>query len=198
MLAFVLTDSFWETVNAAADTVIYFWLAMIATGLFVIRLVLMLLFGVDDGMDIDTVDDVDVDHGGLGLFSIFSILSFMMGAGWMGLFARMEWGLGTFTTSLCALGFGTVLLLMAAFMLNYIRSLHQSGTYDINSAVGKIGKVNLTIPQGGSGAGEVQVTVSGRQKVLPAKTRIDQPIESFTTVRILEIEGGHTLIVEPA
>ena len=81
-----------------SDATLYFSMAAIGTLLFSIRILMMLFFGFDDGGDFDV--DADLDGGFEGhfgdfsLFSMVSILAFMMGAGWLGLACRLEWGVG--------------------------------------------------------------------------------------------------------
>ena len=91
-----------ELTDKGGDAVTYFIIAAGATALFVIRLILM-LFGADDA---DTDFDVDADGAlegademgsgaAFNLFSLLSILAFLMGVGWMGLTARVTWDLNT-------------------------------------------------------------------------------------------------------
>ena len=69
--------------------------------------------------------------------------------------------------------------------------------YDVETAVGRTARVYLKIPAKGEGHGEVQVTVSGRQKILRAISNGPQ-LEAFTDVRIVEARGDETMVVEPA
>jgi len=184
------------------DTAIYFWMGVSATGLLMLRIILMMAFGLDTGADFDgdVGADVEVDHdsgAGFQLFSTFSILSFLMGAGWMGLACRSEWGLGQAASAFIATAFGLALMFLAAGIMFQMRRLNQAGKYEVKNAVGKIGKVYLSIPARGQGAGQVQVTFDGRQTVLAAKSS-GPPIDSFESVRVVGIEGENTAIVERA
>ncbi|MEM1098292.1 MAG: hypothetical protein AAGH92_05835, partial [Planctomycetota bacterium] len=73
------------------DALVYAILAAAGTALFVLRLGLMLVLGIDGDADID-VSDVG-DGAGFSIFSILSVTAFLMGAGWMGLVARVDWEL---------------------------------------------------------------------------------------------------------
>lgn len=135
--------------------------------------------------------------GDFSLFSMVSVLSFMMGAGWLGLACRLEWGVGPVLSALYAALFGFGLMTMSSFALFQMRKLNEPGGYDVRTCLGKIGRVYLKIPAKGKGRGQVQITVDGRQKVLEAISTSEE-IESFASVKILEIQGDETLVVERA
>ena len=56
--------------------------------------------------------------------------------------------------------------------------------------------VYLTIPQRGKGHGQVEVSVSGRKKILRALSVKDE-IAAFADVKVLEVRDDQTLVVEP-
>jgi len=183
-----------------SDATLYFCMAAVGTLLFSIRIFMMLFFGLDSGGDFDV--DVDVDAGGFeghmgdfSLFSMVSVLSFMMGAGWLGLACRLDWGVGPVLSAIYAALFGFGLMLMSSFALWQMRKLSAPGGYDVRTTVGQTGRVYLKVPAKGQGRGQVQATVEGRQKVLEAVSTGEE-IESFATVRIVAIEGTETLVVE--
>ena len=183
-----------------SDATLYFSMAVVGTLLFSIRIILMMFFGLDDGGDFDL--DVDMDTGGFdghagdfSLFSMVSVLSFMMGAGWLGLACRLEWGVGPVMSAIYAALFGFGLMLMSSMALWQMRKLNDPGGYDVNTCIGKTGRVYLTIPAKGSGRGQVQMTVDGRQKVMEAVSTGEE-IESFATIRVVSIQGEETLVVE--
>ncbi len=183
-----------------SDATLYFCMAVVGTVLFSLRIVIMLFFGFDGGGDFDV--DVDVDTGGFdghmgdfSLFSMVSVLSFMMGAGWLGLACRVEWGVGPVMSAIWAALFGFGLMVMSSFGLWQMRKLNEPGKYDVNLCVGATGRVYLRIPERGKGRGQVQITYGGRQKVLEAVSS-GEGIESFATVKVLAIEGVETLVVE--
>ena len=183
-----------ELFSEFSDATLYFVIACIGTLLMVIRIVLMLLFGMDTDVDVD--GDVDGDGDGFGILSIFSILAFMAGFGWVGYAARTEWELGGFASAAAGFAFGFLMMLLAASMMFYIRKLNSTPTVDFRTAVGHTGKSYRRIPGEAAGHGEVQITVGGTERVLAAKTR-GPAIESFTTVKVIEVEDDGTLIVEP-
>ena len=130
------------------------------------------------------------------LFSLLSVLAFVMGTGWMGLAARVDWGLGRAPSFLIALGSGFSMMLFASGLMFMTRKLNRNVAYDVGTAVGRTGRVYLTIPTQGKGHGQVEVVVSGRKKILRAQSSGPQ-IAAFADVKVLEARDDETLIVEP-
>jgi len=200
------------------DATVYFFMAATGTVLFMIRLIMMLAFGMDDHADFDVgggdVDvDVDVDGGdidvdggdaasgmhvhdsGFSLFSMMSILAFMMGAGWVGVACRTTLDLGPVSTAAASSAFGFGLMFFSAFGMYQMKKFNAAGSYDVRNCVGNLGQVYLRIPEKGKGRGQVQINVDGTKKILAAVSSGDQ-IESFATVKVLDILEGETVIVE--
>ncbi len=182
-----------------SDITVYFIMGATATILFLLRLGLMMV-GIGDA-DVDV--DVDLSHdGGVGegtgfsMFSMFAVLSFFMGAGWMGLTCRTEWGLGSTASAMAAGGFGLAMNLLASFGLYQMRKLNASGHYDVKSCVGRNGKAYMTIPAKGQGAGQVEVSVSGRRKILKAFSEAGE-IEAFTEVTVMQANDDESIVVRP-
>src|SRR5690606_31659644 len=138
-------------------------------GVFLLRLGAVLAFGGDaDGVSLDdAADALDSDHA-FHFFSLQAMLAFIMGFGWAGLAGRLEWGLGPVLGIAAGLGGGVAMTLLEVVLAYQIRKLQSSGNYDVRTAVGKTGRCYLTIPPHGQGTGQVQVVVSGRQKILTA------------------------------
>ena len=184
-----------DLAQRGADALTYGVLAIVGTLLFVVRLS-MALFSGGDGGDFDVDGDVGTDAS-FTLFSLLSIMAFIMGTGWMGLAARIDWDLGRAVSALLAVGFGTTMMLLASGLMYMTRKLNRDVQYDVRTAVGKTARVYLTLPPRGGGEGQVEVSVSGRKKVLPAVSN-DAQIEAFTAVTVVDVRDDDTLVVEPS
>ena len=183
-----------ELVSRGFDVVTYMVLAGAGTLLFLIRLALA-LFGVGAG-DGDDLGGHGADSDtAFGMFSLLSVLAFFMGAGWMGLAARLDWDMGSIASALLAFGFGTVLMVFASGAMYLARRLNAEARIDMNTAVGTTGRVYMPIPPRGEGEGRVEVTVSGRRRILNA-TSTGAAIEAFTLVRVVEAHDDHSVVVE--
>lgn len=180
--------------QSGLDTAVYAGMALLGTALFAIRMLLMFVIGLDGNIDVDIED---IEHGtGFSLISLQSIIGFFMGAGWAGLAARLEWGLDTPISAIIAGGFGVVLMVLSAAMMFAALKLRHDVTYEMDDATGKVGTVYMTIPEKGSGTGQVRVTISGRQMTVEAVSS-GEKLEAFTAVRVDEVRGDKVLIVSP-
>jgi len=175
------------------DAMVYVVMAFAGTLLFLIRLGFTYLGGGGSDFDLDADFDSDASFSYL---SVLSILGFFMGAGWMGLACRLDWGLGRLSSSLIAAGFGFAMMLAASALSFGARRLDQTNEYDMRSAVGCIATVYLPIPEKGQGTGQVQVSVSGRKKVVRAVSAGPR-FEAFTEVKIVEARDDATLVAGP-
>lgn len=177
------------------DVLAYLIMALVGTVFFLLRLLLALFFGGDADMDGDLAD---VGHGdsAFSFFSLLSILAFFMGAGWMGLTCRIDWGLGSILSATISTGFGVVLMLMASGLMAFARSLNQSVEYDLATAVGHTASVYMSIPARGDGRGQIKVNVSGRLKMVDAISN-GPPIREFKSVKVLSVRDDGTFVVEP-
>lgn len=180
--------------QSGLDTAVYAGMALLGTALFALRMLLMFVIGLDGDIDVDIED---IEHGtGFSLISLQSIIGFFMGAGWAGLAARLEWGLDTPISAIIAGGFGVVLMVLSAAMMFAALKLRHDVTYEMDDATGKVGTVYMTIPEKGSGTGQVRVTISGRQMTVEAVSS-GEKLEAFTAVRVDEVRGDKVLIVSP-
>jgi hypothetical protein len=191
-------------VDTGVDAIVYFTIGAISTCLLMLRLALM-LFGID-GDDADIVsgemfDAADTDHMGSGaafnLFSLLSIMAFFMGLGWMGLTCRVTWELGSTMSVAISVGSGVGMMLLASCLLWYVKKLEHVVEYDAKTCIGKTGRAYLTIPGDGKAGGQVEVNISGRRKIMNAKTRGGE-IPAFTSIKVVEVGDDETLVVEPA
>ena len=160
-------------VQRGYDSVAYLVMAVVGTLLFLVRLSLAMFAG--NGGDFDTEVDFDTDVS-FTMFSVLSILAFFMAAGWMGLACRLDWGLGRLPSALISAGFGFALMMAASLMTAWMRRLNRHIDYDVRTAIGRTGRVYLTIPERGTGHGQVEISVSGRQKILRAMSTQAAPL----------------------
>lgn len=184
----------WQSLRLdfGVDAVVYAVLALAGTLLFLLRLTLTLAFGFGE----TDFDVEDLDHSGFPLISILSLTSFFMGAGWMGLVARVDWGLEPVPASFASGGFGFFCMMLSASLMFGARKLTQDVTYHVDTAVGRTGQVYMSIPAKGEGAGQVRVSVSGRSMIVAAVSA-GPAFEAFTDITVLDVRDDQTLVVGP-
>ncbi len=105
------------------DVAICFGLAGIATLIFLANLVLeATLGGAVSALHAGDVDAHVDSTSAFTLFSTLSILSFVIGVGWMGLASRVSWGLGATASATLATGIGSGLMPLSAASVGSARS----------------------------------------------------------------------------
>ena len=188
----IVTD-WWSLASVGADAVTYAAMALVGTTLFILRLVVAMFGDIlgEFGLDIEA----DTDNS-FTLFSLLSVMAFIMGTGWMGLACRIDWGFSRPVSAVTAVGFGVLMMAISSGLMYVTRSLNKTVTYDLATAVGRTAHVYRTIPRKGSGAGQVQATVSGRLMTLDAVS--DGPaLEAFTDALVVDTRDDETLVVTP-
>jgi hypothetical protein len=200
----------WDLINTSADATIYFGMAVGATLLFLLRLVLSMIggdAGGDHAGDFEVHADAPggVEHSAdahhdttsaFKLLSTLSILAFIMGAGWMGLACRVDWRLGSSASLAAALGFGFVCMLLAALLMRSMSKLNSEPTYDLRHCIGSAAQVYLPIPPRGAGRGQVRVSVDGRSRIVSAGS-VGPAIPAFRSVKVLAVDADDSIVVEP-
>ena len=180
----------------------YWGIAIFASLIFLIQMV-MTFIGIGDAdagdADFDLVGDADggtLDAGGtLQLFSVRNIVNFLLGVGWGG----VCWAPSIANTTLLGLAaLLTGVAFVAVFALVYRQMMHleHDGAFRIEDCVGKVADVYLRIPGQRKGEGKIQFSFQGSVQELAAITDGEQ-IPSGSKVRVLEVVGGHTLLVGP-
>lgn len=175
------------------DAVVYAGMALIGTLLFGIRLAMMLLGFDSDGGDFG---DGGLDGGGFPVFSLLAMTAFLMGGGFAGLAAQIEWGLGSGASACVAGGFGLVCMVFAAGLLSMMKRLDASPKTDPSTAIGRTASTYTRIPAAGGGTGQIRVEVSGRLNVHPAVSS-GPAIEPFVDVRVVACRDDGTFTVGP-
>lgn len=172
----------------------FWWIAIIASAVFVIQFI-MTLIGMDHSdvdFDVNAGTDADVDLG-MNLFSIRNLVGFLVGFGWTGVCLRS--GIqSNLWLILAAVGVGCLFVLMFVIIYKQTRKLDKNGAFDIKECLNKPASVYLRIPAKREGKGKVQISVNGAVHELNAVTDGDM-IPSGRNVTITEIIDNETVRV---
>lgn len=181
--------------------------ALLGTGVFLIKLVLMLSGGSDD---LDVGGDASAGHAGhdfhdghghgSGLMAIASIQgasAFLMGFGWAGLGALQGMNLGLFPSLGIGVLGGVAMGGIFVALLSTTRKLSSSGNVNFAEAKGSTGEVYATVPANGQGRGQVKIVVSGRQRILQAVS-VGESIATGITIKVVEVRPDNSVVVTPA
>jgi len=177
----------------------YFGIAVCATVLLVVQMVLMLAgFDHHDG-DAAVFDGHDHDLSGfhgITFFSFRSVIAFLCFFGWVGFFCLRTgvWALPAFAAAFVS---GTVALVIVALILHLFQRLAVSGNVDLKSAIGEIGTTYLVIPGGKNATGVVTVKAGEALREYSAVSEDGTEIKTGTRVQVIGLLDASTLIVKP-
>ena len=180
----------------------FFYLICIVVGglLFLIRAILFAIGGGDSDVDVNTDADIDlngtVDHvaePGMRLISMQGITGFFLMLGLVGM-AMSRGGIREIWTILGGAAAGFITMLVVARVMVSMQRLQTDGTMRMEDAIGKEGKVYLTIPAGGTG--KVSIVIQGGLREFEATSAVKERIPTGETVRVVRLVSNRILVVE--
>lgn len=185
--------------NGLSDTMRVFWICGgVSTLIFLIQFA-MTFIGIGDtdaDFDFSGGEGDTMDFGGMmSLFSVRNIVNFFMGFGWGGVC------IGQYTDNklflyLGATIIGLIFVAIFFYLIKQLLKLESSGNIDMNDCVGKVCNVYLRIPAARSGKGKVQMSINGTIIEWDAITDDKDIISTGSQVKVIEVTGGSTLLVE--
>jgi membrane protein implicated in regulation of membrane protease activity len=170
---------------------IYWGIALAASLIFVIQMIISFVGGDFDDMDFDADGD---SHGVSGFFSVRNLVNFLLGVGWAGVAfygSISSKGLLMFV----AIVVGAVFVLMFFAMIKALLKLQKDNTFRIEETLNKAASVYLAIPENKSGNGKIQISVRGSTHEIDALTSGER-IPTGEKVRVTEILGNYLVLVE--
>ncbi|MCA9310543.1 MAG: NfeD family protein [Phycisphaerales bacterium] len=178
--------------------------ALVGTGIFILRLIMMFAGFLDLDVDLDTDVDGAIDSTELldsddafRLFSLQTIAAFLMGFGWGGLVGLVTLDQSVGVSLAIGAGAGVGFVWLLTWLMQAVYALQSSGNVAIGDAAGRTGDVYVTVPGRGSGSGQVRVTIEERQRLFKAVTEGDE-IPSHTRIRVTRVNDDNTVTVVPA
>lgn len=165
---------------------IFFWIAIVATILLIVQIIMLLVsFGggdLDADGDMDSFDgDADTD-GGLSVFTLKGLTAFFALGGWCGFAAATFLPGNVWAPILIFVGTGSVALLGVGFALRGVAKLACSGNLDTEKLIGKCATVYVSIPEKRAGRGKITLNAQGKFMELDAvtdgeKLSVDEQVE---------------------
>lgn len=178
---------------------VYWIMAVAASVVLLIQLVLAFVSGIDFhmGSDLgsngggDSSSDFNLPH--FQLLTIRNVVAFFAVFGWVGLamiHANASTALSIVISFICGLA---MMFIMSAMFLGLSR-LQISGNLDVSLAKGLQAKVYLTIPKKRIGEGKIEVVIQGKIVEMDAMTDDDEQIPTGTLVKIKDILNNQALV----
>ncbi len=173
---------------------VYWLIALIASGIFIILLILTFLGGeFDDTGDVDA--DIDADTGiEFQFLSFKNLIGFFTIFGWTGI-ACLNEGLSKGMTLVISIACGLVMMLIMASLFYYLGKLNSSGSLKIKNALNQVGEVYLTIGANRSKVGKVHINIQGGLRELDAMTDENTDLRQGDVIIVSQITGTGILIV---
>ncbi len=161
-------------------------------------------FDADAPFDGPTDIDTDLSHHDVNspadladfrLLSVQSVIAFLTIFGWSGITAISN-GMAEWAALLLAavLGFGAMFIV--AKVIQWSSKLAQNGTFNMKNILGESGRVYIPIPEKSRGVGKVNVSCGERFMEFDAITEEQEALKTGEAVRVVDIIGGGTLVVE--
>lgn len=165
---------------------IYYYIAVFATILFVIKLAIFTIVGGGTEVSGDFNTEFDSDSS-FSFLSFQSVLAFLMGFGWMGYAGLKQLGLSQMNTLLSAIGVGILFMAVSAALMFGVRKLEKNVKKDKNTAVNKIGKAYTNFQPKGNG--QVEININEQIMVVDATNATNEEINAFDNVKVVKVEN---------
>lgn len=164
--------------------------------------------GMDGGFDSDVSGDGTLDTdmpyhdinspadiADFRLLSVQSVIAFLTIFSWSGITAISS-GMPEWAAMLLAavLGFGAMFLV--AKIIQWSSKLAQNGNFNIKNILGESGTVYIPIPEKGKGTGKVNISCGERFMEFDAVTEEQETLKTGEAIRVVDIVGTGTLVVE--
>jgi len=142
----------------------------------------------------DTDADIDNDSFEIAkLFSIKAVTGFLIGFGLGGLQA-IESGLTGGDVTIRAFMIGSLFYILMIILIFLVNKLKTKEHIDVNSAIGNIGTVTISIRA--NSVGKINVKIGEVLREIKAKTFNDEDVSLGEQVKVIGIQSDSILIVE--
>lgn len=174
---------------------VYWISALVSSILFLVVFIGTIIGGVDG--DMDHVDaDVETDTGiGFQFLTFKNLVGFFTLFSWSGI-ASINAGNSNTLTLVISIVSGLAMMFLLAWLFMFMAKQAESGTLQIQNAVGQIGEVYMTVEKNRGAYGKVHIKVQGSLRELDAITDDDEDLTQGNVVKVLEVVSGELLLVE--
>lgn len=169
-----------------------YWIITFVGSLFFIFILIMTFVGGD----VDELGDSDFDGGIDFQFLTFkNLIGFITIFGWSGL-ASIHSGWTSSTTIIVSSVCGGLMMVAMAALFYFLRNTGESGTLNLENAVGCVGEVYLPIGKERATIGKVSVKVQGSLRELEALTDENEDLLSGNVIKVISVISDEILLVE--
>jgi membrane protein implicated in regulation of membrane protease activity len=188
-------SQWWAGIDSAVEK-IYWIIAFPVTLIFIIQTVMTFIGSdVDADGDMDIHHDGDLDGAGFHVLTLKNLVAFFAIFSWTGI-AMTQTGVNPFITGILALIAGLVMMFIMASLFYFMSKLTDSGTLNMNNAIGKVGTVYLTLAANKQRQGKVQIKVQNSLQTLNALTEDSEEIKTGSLVEVVDVINENILLVK--
>ena len=179
------------------------WGVTLAASLIFIIQSILTFVGADADTNFDTDVDMSMDGAdlsnievGSNLYTFRNFVNFILGFGWSAILLQEKITSIPLLLIVSAV-IGVALVAAVMYLFKWLSGMQQSGNINLyKSAVGCNGTVYIPIPAERKGEGKVQISINGSVREYNALTDGDA-LKTTTPIRVVEVIGPGTLLVEP-
>jgi len=173
---------------------IYWGLALPFTLFFILQLILT-FFGSDVPEDGGADFDVETDDGiPFQFLTIKNLIAFFTIFSWTGI-TCLDSGYSNFNAIIVSLIAGIIMMLIMSSIYYFLAKADESGTLNIQKAVGAVGEVYLRLEKNRGNIGQVQVQVQGSLRTLDALTDDEEDLAFGAVVTVTKVLNENILVV---
>lgn len=165
---------------------IYYYIAIFATILFTLKLIIFTFVGGDSEVNADFNTETDTDVS-FNFISFQSIVAFFMGFGWMGYAGIQQLGYSIIKASLIAIAVGLIFMFGSAYLMFLAKKLEKNVKKDKSTALQQVGRAYTNFEP--NALGQVEIEISGQLSVVEAKNNTDENIKAFEPVKVTKVEN---------
>lgn len=163
---------------------VYYYIALFATILFVIKLAMFTIFGGDSEVAADFNSEIDTDMS-FNFISIQSVIAFFMGFGWMGYAALKQFELTQLIAVCSAFVVGFIFMFITAYLMFMVKKLEKTVKKDKTTAVGKVGKAYTSFEA--KTQGQIEIDINGQLTIAEAINATEEHINSFEVIKVVKV-----------
>jgi hypothetical protein len=168
-----------------------YWL--LSMGVSIVFLIQMVMTFV--GMDFDGDTDLDFDASGFHLFTLKSLVNFLVGYGWT--CALLYQSISSlWMLNLLGIVVGCFLVYIIFAAMRFVMRFDEDGTFHVKDAVGAVGDIYLRVPGERSGTGKIQFSKDGTTYEYDAVTDDHIPLATGDKARITGVVSNSVVVVE--
>lgn len=174
-----------------------FWICALASTLFfIVRVILLVIAG---GMDLDVSaghhGDISHPDSSFEMISLNTVTAFLMMFGWIGLACLKQFHMAAAASILIAILAGFLCMFTTAYFFKQAKRLASGGSsFSPAKTVGKKATVYQRIPA--QGRGKITVSVGDMTHEVDAVSATQEDIESFQTVEVIRVIDQMTVAVK--